>query len=165
MVNKFAIFLLMLLCACSISSHQKSPIHGANIGLEPLKLTSLTHDRFSTSTCVPYYGDYYLSLDHCVDDDAFLRIDGKQAAIVRRVQAEPEPYVILEVNNFWCDEPTAIRAGPPHKVRTRRGEFLWVNYEPKHGDSGSPIFDKEGFLIGLVYGWDKFGEKCYVPLY
>lgn len=41
----------------------------------------------------------------------------------------------------------------PKWVVTPRGTFLWSQYRAEKGDSGSPVADSSGRLIGLVWGF------------
>lgn len=52
----------------------------------------------------------------------------------------------------------------PVKVITGRGCFFWEHYVPEPGDSGSPVVDKDGELVGLVYGWNEYTDNVRKPI-
>ena len=48
---------------------------------------------------------------------------------------------------------------------THRGTFKWENYKPKKGDSGSPVVNKHGELVGVVYGHViRSNAPLYIPV-
>lgn len=111
---------------------------------------------------------------------AFVRVghDGgwREAQVVARIPARPEPLVLLELEagegalaelfgftgfpeERWL---TGNPGGEPALVADASGTWRWpAPLEP--GDSGAPVLDADGALIGLVSG--RIGERgVYVPL-
>lgn len=81
-----------------------------------------------------------------------------------------EPIVLLRIQDtfrFGPDEifKRAVGDLKPDRVITLRGIFPWDIYEVVGGDSGSPILNKSGELIGLIYGWQDIGGGHRRPLY
>lgn len=66
----------------------------------------------------------------------------------------PEPYSILECLDYkFCKfNIFKIGKGAPCEVITHRGTFIWEEYIAEKGDSGSPVVNDDGELIGVVYG-------------
>ncbi len=84
----------------------------------------------------------------------------------------PEPWVILTMagKSIFKQRDIFIVASKcfePYKVITKRGTFYWRYYKVIGGDSGSPIINEHGELVGVVYGWrpTKNGNKpLYIPV-
>ena len=79
-----------------------------------------------------------------------------------------EPVVLMQPTGddidyeFNKDSIFKIGEGEPYKAITRRGDFLWENYRPKPGDSGSAIVTKHGELVGILYGHRKDKTPIYL---
>lgn len=123
-----------------------------------------------------------LTVDHVVPgvDRAFVRVgsDGgwREARVRERIPARPEPLVVLELEagegaleelfgftGFEPDRQLEQRAGAaPATVALARGTWRWgTPLEP--GDSGAPVLDAEGGLVGLVSG-RREGRGVFVPI-
>ncbi len=67
-----------------------------------------------------------------------------------------EPIAVLRIDGekyLWChDDIFTVGTGPPHIAITGRGKFLWSKYIPAKGDSGSPVVNKDGELVGVIWG-------------
>jgi len=79
-----------------------------------------------------------------------------------------EPYVILECKDIKFNKNSIfeIGNGKPYKVITHRGVFKWKRYVPKRGDSGSPVINIRGKLIGVVYGFKngRIRKPLFIPV-
>lgn len=89
-----------------------------------------------------------------------------EAKVVRREAGDPEPTVLLEVAvdegaygfllGFAGFDADAIlqpgAGGEPTSVATGRGLLAWAPGVLAPGDSGSPVVDEAGRLVGLVSG-------------
>lgn len=89
-----------------------------------------------------------------------------EAKVVRREAADPEPMVLLEVavdegaygallgfDGFGADTVLSPGVGGlPSNVVTARGLLTWGPGVLAPGDSGAPVLDDAGRLVGLVSG-------------
>lgn len=98
------------------------------------------------------------------------------ARVARRIAATPEPLVLLEVEvddgvygallgftGFDPDRHLPAGEGPATTVVTPRGHLPWVDGTLEPGDSGSPVLDATGGLVGLVCG-RRGGTGVYVAV-
>lgn len=87
------------------------------------------------------------------------------ARVVRRQVGDPEPLVLLELevdegafglllgfDGFAGEQVLAAGDGAPTSVLTARGLQPWTPGVLLPGDSGSPVLDATGALVGLVSG-------------
>lgn len=94
-----------------------------------------------------------------------------EARVVGQVPATPEPYVVLELDvehglgslfgfsGFADDRWLTAGDGEPRGVLTARGYRTWSNGQLLPGDSGSPVLDEAGGLVGLVHGRRMFSAE------
>jgi S1-C subfamily serine protease len=88
-----------------------------------------------------------------------------EAKVVRRIPAQPEALVVLELpvdggvfgallgfSGFSAGDCYAPTQGVPAQVVTARGLRPWKPGVLVPGDSGSPVLDAFGQLVGLVTG-------------
>ena len=128
--------------------------------------------------------DIILTVEHVVTDD-----DGKllkhvwidpygrgrnwlKATVEACIPSEPEAVAVLRVPlNEPCwflgfpgfdtdDYYKRSTLGVAHVMETKRGPYTWVPDSTVKGDSGSPVVDKNGHLVGLV--WGSHGDR---PVY
>ncbi len=98
------------------------------------------------------------------------------ARVVRRERADPEPLVVLELEvdegafgallGFGGFEREAVLragAGEAATVVTARGRLAWTPGVLQPGDSGSPVLDAAGGLVGVVSG-RRGAQGVYVPV-
>lgn len=87
------------------------------------------------------------------------------ARVVRRERAVPEPLVVLELDvdegaygvllgfEGFAPERVLVRgSGAPATILTARGRLPWAPNVLVRGDSGSPVLDGAGGLLGVVSG-------------
>lgn len=159
-MKKLAFILATMLTACSFQTqfarvydghprHAKGRGHAAVVG---------------TNTVVTAYH----VIDHSVDNPYSTTHVGKTYSkwgIVHRyypmdvshmvvTPKNREPVVFLKSrdNKKLWNKHLNIGRGLPYKVVTSRGTFPWYTYKSEKGDSGSPILNKNGELVGLVWG-------------
>lgn len=100
-----------------------------------------------------------------------------EGRIVQRVAANPEGYVFVEIETqggaygtlfgfagFAAENCFTLGSGPPAGVLTKRGFLPWEIGTLRPGDSGSPVLDASGKLVGLVSGRTELGEPVMVSL-
>jgi len=81
-------------------------------------------------------------------------------ATITRVEAEPEPLARLKLDEpvFDDDEVFSLRPGSDTGVPI-------VDPEWTYGDSGTPVVDGRGQLLGLLKGWSRRGrDAVYVAV-
>ncbi|MGE0706546.1 MAG: hypothetical protein AB7N76_17835 [Planctomycetota bacterium] len=99
------------------------------------------------------------------------------ARVVGTLPGSAEPLVVLELQRtdgvwgqlfgfqgFAPAQRFTRGAGEPERVIGQRGPVAWVDGALRPGDSGSPVLDRAGRLIGLVSG--RMGEipiASYLP--
>lgn len=129
--------------------------HGAIIG--PHQIVTAYHvvDGVATS---------HIMFAHASKVYSCLRASKWHAMTLKEIIVTPgnrEPLAILEVEGdkfLWCqDDIFTLDDGKPYKAITGRGTFLWDKYVPTKGDSGSPVVNRAGNMIGVIYG-GRIGE-------
>jgi len=100
-----------------------------------------------------------------------LSIQGKTARRVRTIQAEGwETIVLLEVDWEWPEE--SIFKFPPQHHGARHGYVIWNQREAqglvpsfvRPGDSGSPVLDRRGALVGHISAANALGTFTQVGI-
>ncbi|MBX3471018.1 MAG: hypothetical protein KF878_29475 [Planctomycetes bacterium] len=90
------------------------------------------------------------------------RVPGR---VVGAIPARPEPVLVVRVDvddgpfaalvgfpGFSPDRRYVMGAGPPEQVETARGRAPLLRARLRPGDSGSPVLDASGGLVGLLCG-------------
>ncbi len=125
---------------------------------------------------------HVLTVEHVLEgqDRVFVATVGNggwvAARVVRRERGNPEPLVLLELevdggayglllgfDGFDADDVLAPGTGAPATVVTGRGQLAWAPGVLQPGDSGSPVLDAAGTLIGIVSG-RRGAQGVYVAL-
>ena len=79
-----------------------------------------------------------------------------EARVVRRIPSAPEDLVELELaggDGFDRERIAHTGEGAPSAVLTARGAHAWrFARNLHHGDSGSPVLDDAGVVVGLLVG-------------
>lgn len=127
-------------------------------------------------------GRHVVTVEHVLQghDRVFVATAGDRgwvgARVVRRERAAPEPLVVLELDvdegayglllgfEGFAPERVLVRGrGAPATVLTARGRLPWGPDVLARGDSGSPVLDAAGGLVGVVSG-RREGDGVYVAL-
>lgn len=87
------------------------------------------------------------------------------ARVVRRERGDPEALVLLELDvdegayglllgfdGFEAESVLSTGGGSPATILTGRGRLPWAPGVLAPGDSGSPVLDATGALVGIVSG-------------
>ena len=99
------------------------------------------------------------------------------ARVVRYVDGPVEPIAVLVAElappdqllgfHGWPVEDRYVIGGSgaaPHAVETRRGPYRWTVGRIRPGDSGSPVVDSAGRLVGLA--WGTYGpHPVFLPVF
>ena len=114
--------------------------------------------------------DQVLTVEHVVGDASEVlvkrgeRTGWLRARVLRRIPSKPENLVVLGIDvdeglygvllGFTgFDNPVRPSlGGSPTRVASSRGELSWHGAALRPGDSGSPVLDALGDLVGLVVG-------------
>jgi len=101
-----------------------------------------------------------VALGHCIDDGKTLyvryRSSWYKAEAIQTYQGEHDTIIVLRVESIeW--EPESWFAlnpgGTPHLALTHHsGRMYWHRALSYPGDSGSPVIDEQGRLVGLIWG-------------
>lgn len=88
--------------------------------------------------------------------------------VVQRISAHPEPIVVVEIatdtglygqllgfSGFGTERRLRAGVGAPARILTARGALPLRRNGFRPGDSGSPVLDSEGDLVGLLSGFDR----------
>ena len=117
-----------------------------------------------------------LTVQHVVGAAQRVRVaaglEWAEARVVRRFACAPEPLVELELapspwgfRGFAPARCAQLGRGGPAWIHTPRGRLPWGAAELRRGDSGSPVFDAQGGLVGLLHGRELWsGEPIAVEL-
>ncbi len=95
-----------------------------------------------------------LTVAHAVDRHGEIRALGKTARVTGVIRGNPEDLVVLEVDSADYESSFVLGGSAPVVAHTLRRSFLVKDWTPIPGDSGSPVVDREGRLVGLVWGYD-----------
>jgi hypothetical protein len=77
---------------------------------------------------------------------------------------EPVSILRLDSGGFRSLGSYHLGLGTPTSVETHRGIFSWESYRSKPGDSGSPILNSKGEVVGLVWGHDGSGSPIMLRI-
>ncbi|HBP19140.1 MAG TPA: hypothetical protein DEA08_15300 [Planctomycetes bacterium] len=104
-----------------------------------------------------------MTVQHVVGSARRVRVgaglEWTEARVVRRFPCAPEALVELELeqstlgfSGFAAARCAQLGQGGPAWIHTPRGRMPWGSAELRRGDSGSPVFDAQGGLVGLLHG-------------
>ena len=115
---------------------------------------------------VPISRNVIITVGH-VGQDAIYAEQGKHKLPLLKVAEYITPGESEKVVVFQVANPVLIYyevgRGNPYTVDTPRGNIDWRDYIPVAGDSGCPVLNKHGEVIGLVSGvGQKFGVGILV---
>jgi S1-C subfamily serine protease len=119
-----------------------------------------------------------LTVFHVVGDETTVEVGASslswaRARVVDRIPSSPEPLVVLEVEisagflgfEGFAAERTFEKAPGGHAawVLASTGTHAWAR-GIRPGDSGSPVIDARGGLVGLLVGATADGRGVHAPL-
>lgn len=123
--------------------------------------------------------DLMLTIGHCTEGELMVKVDTAKnesiwvaAKAVKTFQGRHDTIVLLKTSTTlfpgWTDEEQfkLNPGGNPHFTITKHlGYQLWRNAKSYEGDSGSPVFDKDGKVVGVVWGHYKWSNGAiYEPI-
>lgn len=101
-----------------------------------------------------------VSVGHCLSTDSVLFVFYRQkwhkATLVQKYEGDHDTIVVMcvptvdwSMESWFALNPT----GMPHLAITRHsGRVYWNSALSYPGDSGSPVIDRHGRLVGLIWG-------------
>jgi len=139
--------LLILLSACAAPGERVTVVGINKEG---------THYSRSNGAVV---GDkYVMTAFHCVNGTDELWVDGMPVDHVFVYRTFPEPIVILRIASeepIWDEDEifNIDKMGRHHQIIGPAGPRDWEVNTVVEGDSGSPVVDEDGELIGVISGY------------
>jgi S1-C subfamily serine protease len=118
-----------------------------------------------------------LTVAHVVGNDGEVEVGvgafWTKARVVRRVSASPEDLVEIEVAaekpglfafaGFEPERQAELATGEPAFVLAASGIHVWAD-GLRAGDSGSPVIDRDGKVVGLLVGRTPAGRGVFTPV-
>lgn len=103
--------------------------------------------------------NYIVALGHCIKTEILYVKDGyfwRKATVVARWQGSRDLVLVLDVEGADWDSTEwftlAPGATPASTITKYNGRQAWDSAISLKGDSGSPVMDDQGRLVGMVWG-------------
>jgi hypothetical protein len=148
MTHKLVLVLLLFATGCITIPGSRPEDAGDTTGL----WTSVQH-RGHTGSGAVVGKNLIATVSHVVRNSSLVWVSGGlPAKEVERIATQGyEEIVILRVSYDFDDEHIfKLGNGQPHEIWGPRGRQPWSPSEVIPGDSGSPVLDKDGLLVGHV---------------
>lgn len=148
--NLLLCFLLLVLPGCVISgSHHYD--EGVSVALRDT----------DGSTCrgAIIGSDLIVTLGHCIEANTLYVRDGvvwREATVIQRYDGIRDSVIVLRVDGVnWPESSWFVLnpdGAPALTLSFHNGVQVWDNAVSYPGDSGSPVVDSTGRLVGLIWG-------------
>jgi S1-C subfamily serine protease len=147
MLRNLLVFLLLLLPGCVAHQYKEGLI-------VPIRDTD-----GSTCRAAVIGKDIVVTLGHCIEDDTlYIKHDGRwyTGTVIQRYKGRRDTIIVLRVEGAaWPEfEWFMLNPGgfPETTITKHTGKQRWFDAVSYPGDSGSPVLDEHGRLVGLVWG-------------